>query len=135
MSFQPDDWLFRHCKSFVRYSVPAFISETFFNNAGYDRVVFSIFRSWHKDFKLCRCIRLKQNGIETRRIKQSAFRINELNPGAFVVRILKLLSKVIAKVNYLTGMLIRDCTDQVKTMRGHTQFPGSGLGIDRPGVK
>ncbi|MGT6464907.1 hypothetical protein ACRW27_25920, partial [Escherichia coli] len=35
----------------------------------------------------------------------------------------------------LTGMLIRDCTDQVKTMRGHTQFPGSGLGIDRPGVK
>ncbi len=33
----------------------------------------------------------------------------------------KLLSKVIAKVYYLTGMLIRDCTDQVKTMRGHTQ--------------
>lgn len=57
-----------------------------------------------------------------------------LTRGAFVVRILKLLSKVIAKVNYLTGMLIRDCTDQVKTMRGHTQFPGSGLGIDRPGL-
>nr|UMW97808.1 IS1 protein InsB [Escherichia coli] len=52
-----------HCKSFVRCSVPAFISETFFNNAGYNRVVIAIFRSWHKDFKLCRCLRLQQNGI------------------------------------------------------------------------